>query len=410
MALYSFKGRSPESDDDYLDWSDDEDIICNSKYYVSSDEEDDDLNLFTNFRKPVKICSKPVNTNNEEDEFEKEMASELSATMTCLTTAFSKGKEDGVKAGPSQVESEKIQAKDSEENDSEFYDDVYFDSDDSEAEDSATAERTMPKPKTGREKRRILSNDELFYDPQMDDRDQQWMDAKRRSYQIKKKKRNSNPGKGDPQPLPQSDAVLNCPACLTTLCMDCQRHAIYNNQYRAMFVFNCTVDWSEGLKFPTKGQKKKEFLKNKRKNKYRKEQESARESEEPIAEGMESSEKGRECESSMQPENSMDIQQGNSKASQQASESSGIIEPLQAEKSTPEGNSNSILSKDVLERAVGEGEGSCRTKTNTPKKVSFEADGSDEIFHPVMCNICNTKVAVYDKDEVYHFFNVVTSY
>ncbi|XP_037787964.1 E2F-associated phosphoprotein-like [Penaeus monodon] len=336
------------------------------------------------------------------------MASELSATMNCLTTAFSKGKDDGVKAGPSQVEPEKIQVKDSEENDSEFYDDVYFDSDDSEVEDSATAERKMPKPKTGREKRRILSNDELFYDPQMDDRDQQWMDAKRRSYQIKKKRRSSNPGKGDPQPLPQSDAVLNCPACLTTLCMDCQRHAIYNNQYRAMFVFNCTVDWSEGLKFPTKGQKKKEFLKNKRKNKYRKEQ-GARESEEPIVEGMESSEKGREVESSMQPENSMDFQQRNSKASHQALEGGGIIEPLQAEKSIPEG-SKSILSKDMLERAVGEGEGSCRTKTNTPKKVSFETDGSDEIFHPVMCNICNTKVAVYDKDEVYHFFNVVTSY
>lgn len=78
--------------------------------------------------------SKPVNTNNEEDEFEKEMASELSATMNCLTTAFSKGKDDGVKAGPSQVEPEKIQVKDSEENDSEFYDDVYFDSDDSEVE------------------------------------------------------------------------------------------------------------------------------------------------------------------------------------------------------------------------------------------------------------------------------------
>lgn len=407
MSLFSFKGRSPESDDDYLDWSDDEDIICNSKYYVSSDEEDDNINLFIDSRKPVKTCSKPVPTNNEEDEFEKEMASELSATMDCLTTAFSKGKKDGVEAGPSRVESVKPQTKEPEEDDSEFYDDVYFDSDDSDVEDSVTAEKKMPKPKTGREKRRILSNDELFYDPQMDDRDQQWMDAKRRSYQIKKKRRGSNPGKGEPQPLPQSDAVLNCPACLTTLCMDCQRHAIYNNQYRAMFVFNCSVDWSEGLKFPTKGQKKKEFLKNKRKNKYRKEQEGARESEEPIAEGTESSEKGNE--SSTQPENSMEFQESNIKPSQQSSESGGIIEPLEAEKSTLEGG-NSILSKDKVEGAVGGGEGSCHIKTNTPKKVSFETDGSDEIFHPVMCKICNTKVAVYDKDEVYHFFNVVTSY
>lgn len=80
------------------------------------------------------IGSKPVPTNNEEDEFEKEMASELSATMDCLTTAFSKGKKDGVEAGPSRVESVKPQTKEPEENDSEFYDDVYFDSDDSDVE------------------------------------------------------------------------------------------------------------------------------------------------------------------------------------------------------------------------------------------------------------------------------------
>ena len=27
-----------------------------------------------------------------------------------------------------------------------------------------------------------------------------------------------------PVVLPQSDAVLNCPACMTTLCLDCQRY------------------------------------------------------------------------------------------------------------------------------------------------------------------------------------------
>ena len=32
-----------------------------------------------------------------------------------------------------------------------------------------------------------------------------------------------------------------------------------------------------------------------------------------------------------------------------------------------------------------------------------------ELYHPVRCVQCNTEVAVYDKDEVYHFFNVLTS-
>ena len=37
-------------------------------------------------------------------------------------------------------------------------------------------------------------------------------------------------------------------------------------------------------------------------------------------------------------------------------------------------------------------------------------DNKEEFFYSVSCDVCNTKVAVYDKDEVYHFFNIVTSY
>ena len=40
----------------------------------------------------------------------------------------------------------------------------------------------------------------------------------------------------------QTDAELNCPACFTLLCVDCQRHVEYENQFRAMFVKNCRVD------------------------------------------------------------------------------------------------------------------------------------------------------------------------
>ena len=37
-----------------------------------------------------------------------------------------------------------------------------------------------------------------------------------------------------------------------------------------------------------------------------------------------------------------------------------------------------------------------------------EKEGA-ELYHPVHCSQCNTEVAVYDKDEVFHFFNVLTS-
>ncbi|XGW16908.1 hypothetical protein V3C99_001942 [Haemonchus contortus] len=47
---------------------------------------------------------------------------------------------------------------------------------------------------------------------------------------------------GRPRIDGNSDAVLSCPGCMVLLTRDCQRHEIYNDQYRAMFVENCRVD------------------------------------------------------------------------------------------------------------------------------------------------------------------------
>ncbi|KAK9051142.1 hypothetical protein SSX86_027768 [Deinandra increscens subsp. villosa] len=60
-----------------------------------------------------------------------------------------------------------------------------------------------------------------FYDPNLDDKDQLW---------VQKKKKGQ-----------YSDAVLSCPACFTTLCLECQRHEKYVTQYRAVFVVNCKI-------------------------------------------------------------------------------------------------------------------------------------------------------------------------
>jgi hypothetical protein len=32
-----------------------------------------------------------------------------------------------------------------------------------------------------------------------------------------------------------SAAVLNCPACFTVVCLDCQRHDVYKTQYRSLY-------------------------------------------------------------------------------------------------------------------------------------------------------------------------------
>lgn len=150
-------------------------------------------------------------------------------------------------------------------------------------------------------------NDDLFYDPNIDDEDQKWADDIRQKYQspmVKTKQKNKE------QKMPNSDAVLNCPACFIVLCLDCQRHEVYDSQYRAMFVMNCTVDHSQQLKYPKQNQHQK---KGKKKQK---------------------------TEEQQQPQG---------------------VDP-------------------------------------------------NDLFNPVKCDRCSTQVAVYDRDEVYHFFNVLASY
>ncbi|MBA0727471.1 hypothetical protein Golax_000453 [Gossypium laxum] len=94
-----------------------------------------------------------------------------------------------------------------------------------------------------------------FYDPNLDDKDELWVQSKRKGR--------------------VSDAVLSCPACFTTLCLECQRDSIllrsiieksvmrlkrafllaiklsligfcrhekYVTQYRAIFVANCKIE------------------------------------------------------------------------------------------------------------------------------------------------------------------------
>ncbi len=67
------------------------------------------------------------------------------------------------------------------------------------------------------------SNLELFYDPQMDLKDEAYVEKQRNLYRKKFSKETKQ------KLAPNSDAVLNCPACFTTLCHDCQRYLHFIN-------------------------------------------------------------------------------------------------------------------------------------------------------------------------------------
>ncbi|KAE8677885.1 thioredoxin X [Hibiscus syriacus] len=61
-----------------------------------------------------------------------------------------------------------------------------------------------------------------FYDPKLDDKDELWVQKERKG-RI-------------------SDAVLSCPACFTTICLECQRHEKCVTEYRAIFVVICKIE------------------------------------------------------------------------------------------------------------------------------------------------------------------------
>lgn len=63
-----------------------------------------------------------------------------------------------------------------------------------------------------------------LYDPDLDDRDEERLGFHHllSSHRI-------------------SDAILSCPHCFTTLCLDCQAHETFPHQYRAMFVQHCRI-------------------------------------------------------------------------------------------------------------------------------------------------------------------------
>ncbi|KAG6546076.1 hypothetical protein Mapa_012482 [Marchantia paleacea] len=69
-----------------------------------------------------------------------------------------------------------------------------------------------------------------YYDETLDDKDEEWAIKQRQGR--------------------RSDGILSCPACFTTLCIDCQRHEKYVHQYRAMFVQNCRIVENERLRLP----------------------------------------------------------------------------------------------------------------------------------------------------------------
>ena len=92
---------------------------------------------------------------------------------------------------PSASTSEiKEQKEEEEEEEVSYYDEIYFDSSSDEGSgggEEVTGEDAEKKKKR-RKKFRKLTNDELFYDPHMDEEDEKWVNRQRMAYHNGKEK------------------------------------------------------------------------------------------------------------------------------------------------------------------------------------------------------------------------------
>lgn len=110
----------------------------------------------------------------------------------------------------------------------------------------------------------IHPTDNIFYGEDLDDDDEAYVYKNLRGGKPAKKGTSSLAGANNqaaegittnpalPSKPRNSDAVLSCPCCFAIVCMDCQRHVKYENQYRAMFVMGIEVDWQHRLVHNTK--------------------------------------------------------------------------------------------------------------------------------------------------------------
>ncbi|KAF9904979.1 hypothetical protein EC991_002161 [Linnemannia zychae] len=171
-------------------------------------------------------------------------------------------------------------------------------------------------------KHATISDADLLYDPDEDDRDEDWL--------IKKIAANRPPGCRLEDIW--TDAILSCPMCLTQLCFDCQQHDVYTHQFRAMFVEHCRVIETERLRFPN-------------------------------------------------------VPKKNSKSKKANRSGSSAQGSLLSSSTSSQGNTGA---------------------ENEPQEFKpSPGDDMDAVYNPVVCEICNTKVALMDQDEVFHFFNVI---
>eukprot|EP00551_Chaetoceros_affinis_P011074 CAMPEP_0203664636 /NCGR_PEP_ID=MMETSP0090-20130426/2033_1 /ASSEMBLY_ACC=CAM_ASM_001088 /TAXON_ID=426623 /ORGANISM="Chaetoceros affinis, Strain CCMP159" /LENGTH=379 /DNA_ID=CAMNT_0050527969 /DNA_START=90 /DNA_END=1229 /DNA_ORIENTATION=- len=143
-----------------------------------------------------------------------------------------------------------------------------------------------------------------------------------------------------------SDGVLSCPCCFQIVCMDCQKHDKYSNQYRAMFVMNIGVDWNATVTPDHIGKKENNTV---------------------------------ELATGSDDDNNDDMNDNGNDSVNVHQSSNKKMKPIPTDE-------EQIIHEASLNK------------------------GGEDVYYSVYCNNCQTQVAALDmRDEVYHFFGCIVS-
>ena len=173
-----------------------------------------------------------------------------------------------------------------------------------------------------------------------------------------------------------SDAVLSCPCCFTIVCMDCQRHVKYTNQYRAMFVMHIGVAWHKRLRWDDSLGELVEII-------------------------------GANDTSGGAKERTTELDSSGSGSGSGSSVAGG-------KKNSTRPSMPSAVPGDSCDEGQPCDSADLKTKStsagNTSRTSGAHLEGEDEIYYSVYCASCNTEVAYLNmEDEVYHFVNCLAS-
>ena len=226
---------------------------------------------------------------------------------------------------------------------------------------------------------------ESFFDQERDEKDSVWV-------------RQNLSQHSKPQDR-VTDAILNCPCCFTLLCLDCQRHETFINQYRAMFVQNCTVDMKRDLRLKIPQTSKRQQKRDREK-----------------AKTIAKKQKQKEYQQKRQKQLHTDTKNNQTVNSSMPLDSKKSTDPLlwaDLNPAPPAFYEENEKTPDNYNKFAGNEDVDVEDDMQSSLKNADEIYVEDEylyypeMYHPVRCKHCHTDVGIFDTDEVYHFFNVI---